>query len=67
MRILKANSCGHETCRNCHSEILVEKGDLMWTHTEEDCYYVNCPICGETIWLRANDFYNRMFREQMKS
>jgi len=54
-------------CEHCQSELLIEVGDLQWTHCEEDYYYVICPVCGEKVWIKSNEFFDNMWKEQIKS
>ena len=38
-------------CEKCGTEMRYNANDLRWTHTEEDYYYVTCPVCGKTVWI----------------
>lgn len=50
MKILE-NNFGKIRCECCDSVFQLEKGDLKWSHTEEDQYYFKCPICGQLKWF----------------
>ena len=50
-------------CEHCGTEIQYDKYDLRWSHTEEECYYVICPICGKIIWIDGTPELDKMYHE----
>ncbi len=56
MRIIE-NNYGNIRCPMCDSVFQLEKGDLQWTHTDEDSYYFECPICGALKWFDEDHPY----------
>ena len=64
MRILKEGIETQITCDRCHSVLEYNFMDLEWSHTEEGYYYVTCPVCGERIWIKANDTLDRMYNRK---
>lgn len=64
MEIIKAGRLDNSyyvRCERCGTEMRINANDLRWSHTEEKCYYVNCPIYGEIAWLEGNPTLDTMW------
>ena len=48
-------------CQYCHAILEWEENDLRWTHSEPDYYYVKCPCCGASIWMKKNGKLNEIY------
>lgn len=53
MKIIKEHN-NQVICNCCKAVLEWEDTDLRWTHTEPDYYYVKCPCCESSIWLKTN-------------
>ena len=53
MKVIANGNTNQVECEKCHAKLEFDKYDLRWTHTEEDYYYIECPICHEMIWLKS--------------
>ena len=64
MKIVKIGKLENRAkCGCCNTELIYDKYDLKWTHTEESYYYINCPLCREKIWLRSTPELDKMYHE----
>ena len=63
MEVVKIGNPNIRVCDCCHTELKYDKYDLQWTHTEEDYYYIKCPICGAIVWIPGDERRHQMFKE----
>lgn len=63
MKVIANGNTNQVECEKCHAKLEFDKYDLRWTHTEEDYYYVECPICHEMIWLKSTKELDQMYHE----
>ena len=64
MKILKIGHIeNYARCAKCGAELQYDKHDLRWSHTEEKCYYIVCPICGGIIWIDGTPELDKMYHE----
>ena len=63
MEIIKFGIPNTVTCDCCHTELRYNKHDLQWTHTEENYYYIKCPVCGAIVWIPGDEKHDKMYKE----
>jgi hypothetical protein len=63
MEVVKIGNPNIRVCDCCHTELKYDKYDLQWTHTEEDYYYIVCPICKNIIWLNGTPELHKMYHD----
>lgn len=40
-----------------------DKYALRWAHTEQDDYYIVCPVCKNIIWITGDEEHDQMYKE----
>lgn len=68
MNIIKKGNPNSVICNHCNSTLEYNKFDLRWSHTEQDDYYIVCPVCKEIVWLtgtpRLHQMYHKAYEER---
>lgn len=62
MEILQTEMKNLAKC-DCGTVVRYNKYDLQWSHTEENCYYLICPVCKKIIWLDKTPEMDKMYNE----
>lgn len=64
MEIIKRGRIdNYAKCAHCGTKVRYNKYDLHWTHTEENCYYLICPLCHEMIWVDKTPELDKAYNE----
>lgn len=50
-------------CEYCGTELKYDMYDLNLAHTEENYYYIICPLCGGKIWLQSTPKLDKLYHE----
>jgi len=49
------------TCEKCGLKMEPEVGDIEWSPTATNMYYVVCPHCGKLVWLFKNSHWDALW------
>lgn len=50
-----------EVCQECKTILVYDGRDLRWSVNKPDYYYLECPICGERVYLKITDHLKDIF------